>query len=167
MITEKGDEHSLSNQGAQKETSSRLPPVPEVSETDSQISNVGLQPAQIDSNKFVGGIDGVHTPVPYEDSENESQETDMDSDVPGFNWEQLESRFTAAIQQLDTEESQILDQFDHLMEMFFIWAQSGSALETDRSVKRHEAQNTGKVCSTIRDLPQKEKRALCSGGYCF
>ncbi|RKF59556.1 hypothetical protein GcC1_174029 [Golovinomyces cichoracearum] len=66
----------------------------------------------------------------------ESGEEESNLELPELEWGGLESKFTEALQQLDKKESQILDQFDQVMEMFFIWAQTGFSHETDRAVKR-------------------------------
>ncbi|KAI6250915.1 hypothetical protein HI914_00089 [Erysiphe necator] len=71
-----------------------------------------------------------------ESDKEDSTEEDITLELPEFDWSDFENRFTEALQLLDTEESHILDQFDQLMEMFFIWAQTGSSCETERAVKR-------------------------------
>ncbi|KAI1003439.1 hypothetical protein K3495_g4767 [Podosphaera aphanis] len=114
---------------------SKLSTVPEGTEPELHVVSSLLPPDAVsrsDSSK-----DSTETPFPPEHEESsELHETDMDSELPELDWEQFENRFTEALQKLDEEESQILDQFDQLMEMFFIWAQTGSSHETDRTIKR-------------------------------
>ncbi|TQS35511.1 hypothetical protein Golomagni_04068 [Golovinomyces magnicellulatus] len=100
------------------------------------------------------GIDTIDIQFPSnmgteEITAEESWEEESNLELPDLEWGGLESKFTEALQELDKKEGQILDQFDQLMEMFFIWAQTGSSHETDRAIKR------------------ADPRYRCSSGLCL
>ncbi|RKF71751.1 hypothetical protein GcM1_250169 [Golovinomyces cichoracearum] len=123
-----------------------LPALPMIAETIER----DIKPTYTE-NGLGQGIDTIDIQSPSnmgteEIPAEESGEEESNLELPELEWGGLESKFTEALQQLDKKESQILDQFDQVMEiasskltlaqMFFIWAQTGFSHETDRAVKR-------------------------------
>ncbi|KAF2278205.1 uncharacterized protein EI97DRAFT_431473 [Westerdykella ornata] len=70
-----------------------------------------------------------------------SSEDDMLSDDPAdmiadFDWEHLAERYHDAIRDCDARETELLQEWESLMNFFRIWAEAGHAHETDRTYHR-------------------------------
>lgn len=132
MTSEKKDgdlstqELDKNDQEVKPKFSRELPTIAEVTDTELTLS----------SPTSNAGVAETHSGYEKESNMEDFTEEDITLELPEFDWNDFENRFNEGLQLLDKEESQILDQFDQLMEMFFIWAQTGSSQETERAVKR-------------------------------
>lgn len=75
-------------------------------------------------------------------SENESIDDGPADRIPDFDWDDLHSRYHAAIDKCQTEENELMHEFESLMTYFRIWAESGHAQETGRTYHRLQTRST-------------------------
>lgn len=105
--------------GAIRETFSLLPTISEASDMTSQKSFIASDTAGALNNLPTDNMTEFQ-PSQHRDQDGSAEEPDgidVDQELPIFNWMDLENQFTEALQLLDKEEGQILDEFDHLMEV--------------------------------------------------
>ncbi|CAK7272948.1 hypothetical protein SEPCBS119000_005394 [Sporothrix epigloea] len=69
-----------------------------------------------------------------------SQARDLSPGTPGhippFDWESFEARYEQALMDMNSEEKELLQEFDRLVKYFNVWASAGSAHDDQRAVKR-------------------------------
>ncbi|CAK7221649.1 hypothetical protein SCUCBS95973_004570 [Sporothrix curviconia] len=56
--------------------------------------------------------------------------------IPPFDWETFEARYEQALQEMNGEEKELLEEFDRLVNYFNVWASAASAHDDERAVKR-------------------------------
>ncbi|CAK7230539.1 hypothetical protein SBRCBS47491_007618 [Sporothrix bragantina] len=61
---------------------------------------------------------------------------DTPGHIPPFDWEMFEARYEQALQEMNGEEKELLEEFDRLVNYFNVWASAASAHDDERAVKR-------------------------------
>ncbi|CAK7563188.1 MAG: hypothetical protein SEPTF4163_001050 [Sporothrix epigloea] len=56
--------------------------------------------------------------------------------IPPFDWESFETRYEQALLEINSEEKELLEEFDRLVKYFNVWASAASAHDDQRAVKR-------------------------------
>ncbi|RKF60049.1 hypothetical protein OnM2_054049 [Erysiphe neolycopersici] len=154
MASEKEDadlsaqEQVKNNQEVKLKVLKELPTISEVVDAESTVSSP------------TSNVEMAESRSEYEKESNvdDFTEEDITLELPDFDWDDFENRYTEGLQLLDKEETQVLDQFDQLMEMFFLWAQTGSTHETDRAVKRLK---TRERYVQLSEASLEQKKAHC------
>ncbi|KAF2855409.1 hypothetical protein T440DRAFT_386046 [Plenodomus tracheiphilus IPT5] len=62
--------------------------------------------------------------------------------ISDFDWDDLHSRYHAAINKCQDEENELMQEFESLMTYFRIWADSGHGHETSRTYHRLQTRST-------------------------
>lgn len=75
-------------------------------------------------------------------SEDESIDNGPADPISDFDWDDLHSRYHAAMDKCHGEENELMLEFDSLMNYFRIWAESGHAHETGRTYHRLQTRST-------------------------
>lgn len=113
MTSEKKDgdlstqELDKNDQEVKPKFSRELPTIAEVTDTELTLS----------SPTSNAGVAETHSGYEKESNMEDFTEEDITLELPEFDWNDFENRFNEGLQLLDKEESQILDQFDQLMEV--------------------------------------------------
>ncbi|KAF2705253.1 hypothetical protein K504DRAFT_388632 [Pleomassaria siparia CBS 279.74] len=70
------------------------------------------------------------------DQEQDDADSDPAEEIADFDWDDLRNRYHAKIKECETNEDELMQEFESLMNYFKIWAGSGHAHETGRTFAR-------------------------------
>ncbi|OAA68180.1 hypothetical protein SPI_00375 [Niveomyces insectorum RCEF 264] len=56
--------------------------------------------------------------------------------IPSFDWDEFEARYEQALNEMNGQEKELLEEFDRLVQYFNVWASAAAAHDDERAVKR-------------------------------